>query len=154
MIKQEFCKKKHLFIDMDGVVAGISHLPKNGDGEVDFINDFSFESLLPVKPVIDHLIDLSKGGVKLYILSAIPNSESMAQKNNWLDLNFNVAQSNRYFVNSSKNKAITLDQLIESLGLEKDESLLVDDTRSILDDCRYRGIDSLHPSEFLALMYV
>lgn len=139
---------QNLFVDMDGVLAAYSTLPKI-DGKIDFVNSKVFRYLKPVTPVIDGLIKAVEAGCRVRILSATPNSFSMIEKNAWLDEHFNIPQWDRYFVNSGKHKAEMLNNLVTYLKLDKKDVTMVDDNHDILYDVRELRMRPLHISSFL-----
>jgi predicted kinase len=139
---------KNIFVDMDGVIAGLSLLPTYED-KVDFVNNEIFKTLLPVNPVIDKLEKLKEEGRNIYILSAIPNSLSYIDKNEWLDKHFNIDKDKRFFVNSGRHKAEMLDNLRLKLKLEKRDVCLIEDTHSTLEKVRDYDMNPIHVSEFL-----
>jgi predicted kinase len=140
---------KHIFVDMDGVLAALSTLPII-NGEIDFVNGEVHKYLPPVEPVITKLKKLEQSGChKIYILSAIPNSFSYEEKNEWLDKHFSVKKENRFFVNQGKHKAEMLENLCTKLKLQKKDVVLIDDVQDTLYKVRDRGMNSLHISEFL-----
>jgi tRNA uridine 5-carbamoylmethylation protein Kti12 len=139
---------KHIFVDMDGVIAGLSLLPTY-EGKVDFVNNEIYKILKPVQPVIDKLNKLKKDGRNIYILSAIPNSFSYIDKNTWLDEHFNIDKSKRFFVNSGKHKAEMLENLRLKFKLDKQDVCLIEDTHSTLEKVRDLDMNPIHVSEFL-----
>jgi predicted kinase len=144
----EYFTNKHIFIDMDGVVAALTTLPKV-DGKIDFVNSEVFKHLKPVTPVINKLMDLNNNGHILYILSATPNSFSSAEKNVWLDENLPIISDRRHFVNSGAHKAEMLESLRIYYKLNKKDVLLIDDTHSTLYKVKDLCMKPMHPSEFL-----
>ncbi len=141
--------RKHIFFDMDGVLAGVSRLTRI-DGEIDFLNSDVHKYLPKVNPVINKAEYLLKKGRNIYILSATPNNFCADHKNEWLDRNVPfIDQKNRYYVNSGRNIALMLDHICRLLKLNKKDVVLIEDTFEIIDDCYHRGIDAVHVSEFL-----
>jgi len=139
---------KHLFIDMDGVIASLSTLPTI-DGRIDFVNAEVHKHLEPVTPIIDKLNSLKELGYNLYILSAIPNSFSLTEKQAWLDEHFNIEPKYRFFVNQGRHKAEMLDNLSTYLKIDKKDICMVDDIHSILYDVKEMNMNCMHVSEFL-----
>lgn len=144
----DYFTDKHIFVDMDGVIAALTTLPKIG-GKIDFVNSRVFEHLQPVTPVIKKLMDLGEKGHIIYIMSATPNSFSFEEKNAWLDIHFPVSHDRRYFVNSGRHKAEMLDNLTSKLKLDKKDVTLIDDTHSTLYDVKDLCMKPMHISEFL-----
>ena len=143
---------KHIFIDMDGVIAAQSCLPII-NGEIDFVNGEVHKWLKPVMPVIQLLRFLESRGHELYILSATPNSVSSDEKKEWLKEHFPMPANKIFFVNQGKHKAEMLDNLRRKFKMNKSDVLLVDDYHDILYQVIDRGMNAMHPSEFLTADY-
>ncbi len=126
----EFFTHEHIFIDMDGVLAALTTLPKI-NGKIDFVNSQLFKYLPPVQMVIDKLNALDPAKHKLYILSAIPNSFSYIEKMKWLDKHYNIPKDRRHFVNSGRHKAEMLENLRQFYKLKKHQVTLIDDTHML-----------------------
>lgn len=144
---------KHIFIDMDGVLATYRVLQKF-DGKVDFVNNEKFRHLEPVKVIIDKFKELAaKKGKELYILSAIPTNISMNEKNDWLDEHFPIDPKRRWYPNAAKHKPEMLEGLRKMYKLEKKDVVLVDDTHDTLYAVESLGMRSMHISEFLTFNF-
>ena len=148
VIVVDYFKNYHIFVDMDGVIAAQSTLPIINN-EIDFVNGEIHKWQKPVIPVIDILKKLMTSRYNIYILSATANSFAMQEKNEWLDENFNIDNSRRFFVNQGRHKAEMLDNLVRKYKLNKSEVLLLDDMHQILYDVKKRGMNAMHVSEFL-----
>ena len=144
----DYFTNKHIFIDMDGVIAAQSTLPIV-NGEIDFVNGEIHRWQKPVTPVIEMLNELKLMGYDLYILSATANSTAYDEKQEWLDENFNLPRDRRFFVNQGRHKAEMLGNLRRKFKLEHRDVLLIDDVHTTLYDVKKRGMNSMHPSEFL-----
>lgn len=151
----DYFTNQHIFIDMDGVIAAQGNLPEF-DGEIDFVNGKIHKYQQPVLPVINRLLQMQHnlellGHVRptYYILSATPTSFSTAEKNQWLDIHFNIPKDRRFFVNQGRHKAEMMENLSHYLKLDKKDMLLVDDYHQTLADVYKRGMNSMHVSEFL-----
>lgn len=140
---------KHIFIDMDGVIAGQSILPEY-EGKIDFVNSKIFSILPPVWPVIDKLNSLDQSKHNLYILSATPNSFSYDEKHEWLDKYFPIPKDKRFFVNSGQHKALMLENLRTHLKADKRDMTLIEDTHSTLKKVSELRMNPIHVSEFLS----
>ena len=66
-----------------------------------------------------------------------------------MDKYFPIPKSNRFFVNQGRHKAEMLDNLSRKFKLHKKDVLLIDDFHDILYKVKDRGMNSMHPSEFL-----
>ena len=144
----DYFTNKHIFVDMDGVIAALSTLPII-NGEIDFVNGEVHRHLSPVIPIIKKLKKLERIGYTLYILSAAPNSFSINEKNEWLDANFNIQLDRRFFVNQGRHKAEMLDNLHIKLKLKKNDIMMLDDFHDILYKIKDRGMNAMHVSEFI-----
>lgn len=145
--------EKHLFFDMDGVLASFSALPVV-EGKIDYVNS-NFYRYLPVVPqvrdIINRLMVSSDKPREFYILSAAPTSISLEEKKLWLADNFPMLNpDNFYFVNSGRYKAEMFHDLSKRLKLDKRDMCLIEDTKQIIDTVRedYK-MHSIHISEFL-----
>jgi 5'(3')-deoxyribonucleotidase len=144
----DYFTNKHIFIDMDGVIAAQSTLPIV-NGEIDFVNGEIHKWQKPVTPVIEMLERLQSKGHELYILSATANSTAYDEKQDWLDENFNLPKDRRFFVNQGRHKAEMLNNLRRKFKLEHKDVVIIDDMHTTLYDAKKRGMNAMHPSEFL-----
>jgi len=145
----DYFSNDNIFIDMDGVIAAQTTLPII-NGELDFVNGEIHKHQAPVMQVIEKFQKLKSQGKKLYILSAIPNSISLQEKNDWLDANFNIVPKDcRFFVNRGKHKAEMLENLATKFKLKKKDVTLVDDMHQTLYNVLNRKMNPMHVSEFL-----
>lgn len=84
-----------------------------------------------------------------YILSAVPVSWGYAEKNKWLDSEeiysiLPIKNENRYFIRFKiDDKVEVLLDIIDKLGLKKEEVLLVDDEFKIIAKAENLGIHSM-----------
>lgn len=144
---------EHIFIDMDGVLAAQTTLPKI-NGEIDFVNSEVFVYQKPVTPVIEKFKNLHEKGHTLYILSAIPTSISLEEKNEWLDKYFSIVpKERRFYVNQGKHKSEMLDDLRRKFKLSRNQVTLVDDYHNTLYDVLNRRMNPMHISEFLTFNF-
>jgi len=149
----DYFSNKHIFVDMDGVIAALSTLPII-NGEIDFVNAEVHKYLKPVHQVISKLRELQFKGHELYILSAIPNSFAYTEKNEWLDRHFNIPIDRRFFVNQGRHKVEMLCNLADKLKLDRKDVTMLDDIHDTLYKVKSRGMNSMHVSEFLAKVFV
>lgn len=146
---------KNFFFDMDGVLASRPVLPGKM-GTLQFVNnDNFFQKLSPVpqvKEIVDRLISKGKN---VYILSATPNSICADDKTIWLGIHYpNIEKGNIFYVNSGAHKAQMYSELQKYLGLNKYESVLVEDTQHIIESVRKDHCgNAVHVSEFLTELY-
>lgn len=143
---------KHMFFDMDGVLAAQSNLP-TVDGKIDFVNSNYFRYL----PVVDQVRNIVKflnnlEDREIYILSAAPTSISMQEKLDWLEDYFPfIKKENIFFVNAGQYKAEMFHDLSTRLKLDKKDMCLVEDTHHIIKTVRREYLmHSIHVSELLS----
>lgn len=144
----DYFTNENIFVDMDGVIAAQSTLPIV-NGEIDFVNGEIHKWQKPVIAVLDWLYFLQAKGYKIRILSATANSFAVQEKQDWLDKYFNIPKEDRFFVNQGKHKAEMLDNLVRKFKLKKESVMLIDDFHDILYKVKDRGMNAMHPSEFL-----
>ena len=149
VIVVDYFSNKHVFVDMDGVIAAQTTLPII-NGEIDFVNAEIHKWQLPVEPVIEKLFKIK---ARKYILSAAVNSIAMEEKEGWLNEHAPLLWSGVYFVNQGKHKAEMLENICRKLKLDKRDVLLIDDTHATLYDVKARGMNAMHPSEFLTTTF-
>ena len=145
---EDYYTNKHIFVDMDGVIAAQSTLPIV-NGEIDFVNGEIHKWQKPVMAVIDLLETLHFKGHTIHILSATANSFAYDEKQEWLDKWFDIPREKRFFVNQGKHKAEMLDNLARKFKYPKKDVLLIDDFHDTLYKVKERGMNGMHPSEFL-----
>jgi predicted kinase len=141
---------EYIFIDMDGVIASLGTLPYY-KGRVDFVNSKIHSNLKPVNVVIDKLNAIEN--TNKYILSAIPTSISLNEKEEWLDKYFNIDKDKRYYVNSGKHKIEMLGNLCDKLKISNNQVLLIEDTHSTILEGQVEGFNAIHVSQFLTNDY-
>lgn len=146
---EAYFTNKNIFLDMDGVLAAQTTLPKI-NGEIDFVNSEIFRYQDPVTPVIEKCRKLHNAGHKLRILSATPTSIAMEEKHEWLDIHVPfIGKEDRFFVNQGRHKAEMLEGLRRKFRLEKCDITLVDDYHNTLYAVLDRHMQPMHVSEFL-----
>lgn len=149
----EYFTNEHIFVDMDGVIAAQTTLPLI-DGKIDFVNSEVFVHQKPVYPVIEKLNKLANMGYTLYILSAVPTSISMDEKNRWLDTHFPIVpKERRFYVNQGRHKAEMLEDLRKKFKLHKRQVTLVDDYHDTLYSVLEDKMHPMHISEFLTFHF-
>lgn len=148
----EYYSYKHIFLDMDGVLAEYQDIITMGH-PMDYVTTNIFGVSRPVKPVINTLINKFADS-ELYILSASPNSICNQQKIDWLKIHAPfIKDKNIYFVGNKERKVITLIQLTKKLKLKPRECLFIDDLHSHLWEATRNKFNAMHPSKFLASFY-
>jgi predicted ABC-type ATPase len=147
----KYFTNRHIFIDMDGVVAEYQELPIDESGDINFVSHTIFTHAKPVMEVIDKLKMLKFFDTTYYILSASPNSICSRQKREWIALHMPfIEKENVYFVGNKDFKHLMLKDLIFHLKLERKDCTLIDDDHFILDKVNKLEIRGIHPSKFLS----
>lgn len=141
---------KHVFLDMDGVVAEYQTIPQKGF-EMDYVNTNIFKYARKVKPVIDVIKKFHNEGKTIYILSAAPNSICNDHKREWLKKNMPyIKDEHIFFIGKKEYKSNMLNQLMIKFKLKPKDVMFVDDTHSILWDAYDLKVNAIHPSKLLA----
>jgi len=144
---------KHVFLDMDGVVAEYQTIPQKGF-EMDYVNTHIFKYAKKVKPVIEIIKNFHKEGKEIYILSASPNSICNDQKREWLKKNLPfIKEEQIFFIGKKEHKPKMLNQLMIKFKLRSKDVMFVDDTHDILWDAYDLKVNAIHPSKLLADFY-
>lgn len=142
-----------VFIDMDGVIADYWCAFERVNVSIEEINtEGFFLDKKPVQPIID-AINKVFADDDMYILSACPSAEGVAEKNEWLDKYFNIEQHKRCFVDYPfASKAEFIEDLEHNLdNFSGKEIIMVDDHHDILKECESCGYISYHPSHVLVM---
>ncbi len=138
---------KHIFVDMDGVVAAYEH--KSSVLLPNWFERGIFDEKLPVRPVVDKLRHYNEELHQIYILSVAPCSYAIEEKNRWLNAYVPfVDEWNKYFVGDPKRKIQMLQELTKDI--DPSDVYLIDDTHSILEEAEHAGFNAIHISTFLA----
>lgn len=140
-----------IFCDMDGVLAEYQNLITDQWGDIDFVNFEVFRRAKPVKEVIQKLKTFHENGYTINILSASPNSICNSEKIDWLKEHVSfIPIENVYFAGNKQFKHVLLRQLIKKLKLVESAVMVIDDEGAILNNYKTLGINTVHPSSFLA----
>jgi predicted ABC-type ATPase len=147
-----YYQDKHVFVDMDGVVAAYQTLQRDEFGNVDFVNNNVFKYAPPVRPVIEKLRADQLDGKKIYILSASANSICNEEKLYWLNKYMAFVNPNDvYFVGNKDYKIVMLVELMKKLKIDKRDCVLIDDWHKTIEQGIKEGIKVIHPSNYLAI---
>jgi len=137
---------KHIFFDMDGTLAAYQHMPLDENGNINFTDGEYFKYARPVQPVLDRILNRDN----VYILSAMPNSQSLREKEEWLDKHAPfIPKENRFFVGNKRYKYVEALSIIRSRKLDKRDVTVVDDDHQVLTSLNQVGVNAIHISEFL-----
>jgi len=149
----EYFTNDVFFVDMDGVVAEYQEIPRDEQGNINFVEYNIFKNAKPVHHTLDILRELAKFH-KIIILSASPNSICNREKRDWLKLHAPfINEKNVYFVGNKDYKWIMLKNLMSMYNLEPKQCTLVDDEHAILEAARPLGLNIMHISKFLTTYY-
>lgn len=147
-------KIKHVFLDMDGTLNPFES--PTGEIDVQTFGSGYFIRKKPLYAVLWGILD-KYGHAEKYIISATPGAEApekgfLDEKNKWLDSKpvssiLPIKPENRYFIRFKvDDKVDILMNIIDELGLKKEEVLLVDDEFKILVKAERMGINAMNPS--------
>lgn len=142
---------KHLFIDMDGVIADYVNILTNKA----IINDYNtpgiFLNKLPCKTMINGITNLFDKDYYVYhILSASPTEMGIAEKEIWLDKYFNI--DNRHFVAyPDESKADFIVNWCSLNNVNITDCYLIDDAQRHLKEFELIGGNPIHPIHILVL---
>ena len=143
---------KYVFIDMDGTIAAWGYPDRWIDGENRF-GDYIGKQ--PINDVIAELYNLysDKNEYIVFVISAVPNTKAVIEKNAWLNNFFVVPYENRIYINHSEDKIDIIDfYLREVLGVEpKGNSILIDDKKEWLIKGNAIGMEVYHPTKIISL---
>ena len=94
---------KYVFIDMDGTIAEWGYPDGRISGDYQFGDYFNKQ---PINDVIAEIYNLYSNSEEyiVYILSTVPNTEAIFEKNSWLDLNFIIPYENRIYIREDEDK--------------------------------------------------
>lgn len=148
----EYFTNKHIFLDMDGVLAEYQTLTPYKHN-MDYINTDIFKRSLPVIPVIEVLKNKFSDS-SFYILSASPNSICNDDKKGWLKIHVPfIQEKNVFFVGRPDKKVLTLCQLLKKLKIQTKDCMYIDDVHAMIQEATERHINAMHPSKLLARYY-
>ncbi len=154
-IADEFIEIKHfrddvIFVDMDGTIAEYYKLPKDLNGNIDFVNYDIFKYSKAVWEVIDKLRILEAEGKRICILSASPNNICNNDKIEWLEqyLPF-IKKEDIFFCGNKQYKHVFLEQLMKKFKLKPEQVMVIDDDHNVLELMEPLNVNSMHPSSFL-----
>lgn len=142
---------KYVFVDMDGVIAEYGYPSGAYDGEFQKGN---YLGKKPVNTVINEIISKYNDSEHIIMVcSACPNTKAVFEKNEWLNLNFNVPYENRIFTTLDEDKIDVIKYFIEDMmhGNLQEHALIIDDKGSILAKAHSFGMECYHPTQLLAI---
>lgn len=141
---------KYVFIDMDGTIAEWGYPDGRISGDYQFGDYFNKQ---PINDVIAEIYNLYSNSEEyiVYILSAVPNTEAIFEKNSWLDLNFIIPYENRIYIREDEDKINIIKFVLDKFyGLEvAGNAILIDDKKEWLTKAAEAGIEVFHPTKII-----
>lgn len=141
---------KYVFIDMDGTIAEWGYPDGRISGDYQFGDYFNKQ---PINDVIAEIYNLYSNSEEyiVYILSAVPNTEAIFEKNSWLDLNFIIPYENRIYIREDEDKIDIIKFILDKFyGLEvAGNAILIDDKKEWLTKAVEAGIEVFHPTKII-----
>lgn len=143
---------KYVFVDMDGTIAEWGYPDGRIGGEYRF-GDYIGKQ--PINDVIAEIYNLFSNTEEyiVFVVSAVPNSKAIIEKNAWLNNFFVVPYENRIFILNGENKVEIINFYLRNvLGVEPQENaILIDDRRDWLMDAERNGYQVYHPTKLIGM---
>lgn len=143
---------KYVFIDMDGTIAEWGY----PDGRIS--GEYRFGDYIGKQPINDVIAEIynrfsDPKEYVVFIISAVPNTKAIIEKNAWLNNFFVVPYENRIFIQKNEDKVDIIDfYLRQVIGIEpKGNTILIDDKKEWLTKAENYGIEVYHPTKIIGL---
>lgn len=141
---------KYVFIDMDGTIAEWGYPDGRISGEYQFGD---YVNKQPINDVIAEIYNLYSNSEDyiVYVLSAVPNTKAIFEKNSWLDAYFVIPYQNRIFIRNDEDKIDIIKFVLDKFyGLTPEgNAILVDDKKELLLKATEIGIEAIHPTKII-----
>lgn len=141
---------KYVFIDMDGTIAEWGYPDGRISGEYQFGD---YVNKQPINDVIAEIYNLYSNSEDyiVYVLSAVPNTKAIFEKNSWLDTYFVIPYQNRIFIRNDEDKIDIIKFVLDKFyGLAPEgNAILVDDKKEVLLKATEIGIEAIHPTKII-----
>lgn len=141
---------KYVFIDMDGTIAEWGYPDGRISGEYQFGD---YVNKQPINDVIAEIYNLYSNSEDyiVYVLSAVPNTKAIFEKNSWLDAYFVIPYQNRIFIRNDEDKIDIIKFVLDKFyGLAPEgNAILVDDKKELLLKATEIGIEAIHPTKII-----
>lgn len=141
---------KYVFIDMDGTIAEWGYPDGRISGEYQFGD---YVNKQPINDVIAEIYNLYSNSEDyiVYVLSAVPNTKAIFEKNSWLDAYFVIPYQNRIFIRNDEDKIDIIKFVLDKFyGLTPEgNAILVDDKKELLLKAAEVGIEAIHPTKII-----
>ena len=143
---------KYVFIDMDGTIAEWGYPDGRISGEYKFGDYFGKQ---PINDVIAEIYNRFNDPKEysVLVISAVPNTKAIIEKNAWLNNFFVIPYENRIFIQKNEDKVDIIDfYLRQVIGIEpKGNAILIDDKKEWLTKAEEYGIEIYHPTKIIGL---
>ena len=143
---------KYVFIDMDGTIAEWGY----PDGRIS--GEYKFGDYIGKQPINDVIAEIynrfnDPKEYSVLVISAVPNTKAIIEKNAWLNNFFVVPYENRIFIQKNEDKVDIIDfYLRQVIGIEpKGNTILIDDKKEWLTKAEDYGIEVYHPTKIIGL---
>ena len=141
---------KYVFVDMDGVIAEYGYPSGLYDGDFQKGN-YIGKKVVP--QVVEEILKrYNNENYVIVVCSASPCAQATIEKNEWLNLNFNLPYENRMFISVDEDKVEAIRFYIEDIlrGNVQSHTIIIDDKGSVLAKANSLGIECYHPTQLLA----
>ena len=143
---------KYVFIDMDGTIAEWGY----PDGRID--GEYRFGDYIGKQPINDVIAEVynrfsNTEEYIVFIISAVPNTKAVMEKNAWLNKFFMVPYENRIFIQQGEDKIEVIDFYMKQvMGTEsKGNTILIDDKKEWLIKAEGYGMEVYHPTKIIGM---
>ena len=153
----EKLKSKYVFFDVDGTLSEYRYNDSLYAGRCKELGCQTLEDLLfsklfynarPLRTMQNIVSKLDSD--KVFILGAVATNNEIEQKYDWLKENYpNIQKKNIYFINSTMLKPDVILEWCKHYGIDKKDTIFVDDRLDALRKAEELGIKSYHPSSFV-----
>lgn len=133
---------KYLFLDMDNTIAE--------NTTCDNINYYSglYLNKRPIKVVIDAIRTLYPNATYIIISKTDGEDAGKLEKSQWLDKYLPEAEI-AYFLSPQESKAEYIKEILTLYNIDANECLLIDDKKSILQECKKLNINVKYPQQII-----
>lgn len=153
---------RYVFFDVDGVLSAPCYFDELlGEYVIGFSDErwdqylknegiYTYRYCKPVYEIKDFLIGLKDMNITSYVLSTVADKVEARAKTLFLDEHYHGLFKDYYYVEHDSEKLLFLQDFIRKKEIMADECLMVDDTYSILLECRVAGVSAAHISNVMA----
>lgn len=138
---------KDVFLDMDGTIVEYRSFNRINCSMEECFRKGLYSNCRPLRSIIEYV--KSSGYKEVYILSQIQSYIGIKEKIEWLHEHAPfIKDENMFFI--SEKKSLALNTYVEMLGLDKSNTVFVDDTISTLEETEDMGYASYHVSSLVS----